>query len=158
LLLSVSNDPRDLHSFPTRRSSDLDGPSEVTKKLYQNRSSNTNKDWWPNRLDLGVLRQNSSLTSPMGVDFDYTEAFNTLDLEAIKKDINVMLTQSQDWWPADFGNYGPLFVRMAWHSSGTYRVGDGRGGTRMGLQRFAPQNSWPDNVGLDKARRLLWPI
>ena len=153
-----SSSNSNLAQCPYLNGSMVDGPSEVTKKLYQNRSSNTNKDWWPNRLDLGVLRQNSSLASPMGVDFDYTEAFNTLDLEAIKKDINAMLTQSQDWWPADFGNYGPLFVRMAWHSSGTYRVGDGRGGTRMGLQRFAPQNSWPDNVGLDKARRLLWPI
>lgn len=134
------------------------GPSEVTKKLYQNRTFNTTKEWWPNRLDLSVLRENSSLSNPMDPDFDYKKAFNSLDLEALKKDISEVLTQSQDWWPADFGNYGPLFVRMAWHSSGTYRIGDGRGGTRMGLQRFAPQNSWPDNVGLDKARRLLWPI
>lgn len=148
----------DLTQCPYLNGTMVDGPSEVTKKLYQNRSTNTNKDWWPNRLDLGVLRQNSSLSTPMSVDFDYAEAFNSLDLEAIKKDINEMLTQSQDWWPADFGNYGPLFVRMAWHSAGTYRTGDGRGGTRMGMQRFAPQNSWPDNVGLDKARRLLWPI
>ncbi|MEZ5174520.1 MAG: catalase/peroxidase HPI [Bacteroidia bacterium] len=117
-----------------------------------------NSDWWPNRLDLSVLRQHSELTNPMGKDFNYRAAFNSLDYEGLKKDIKAVLTQSQDWWPADFGNYGPLFIRMAWHSSGTYRTGDGRGGTRAGMQRFAPQNSWPDNVNLDKARRLLWPI
>lgn len=117
-----------------------------------------NSDWWPNRLNLDVLRQHSELTNPMGSNFNYTEAFNTLDYEAIKKDIEAVLTQSQEWWPADFGNYGPLFIRMAWHSAGTYRTGDGRGGTRAGMQRFAPQNSWPDNANLDKARRLLWPI
>ena len=116
------------------------------------------QDWWPNRLDLGMLRQNSSLSNPMSPDFNYVTAFNSLDYAAIKKDIQALLTQSQDWWPADFGNYGPLFIRMAWHSAGTYRTGDGRGGTRSGMERFAPQNSWPDNTNLDKARRLLWPI
>lgn len=117
-----------------------------------------NSDWWPNRLNLDVLRQHSELANPMGQDFNYTDAFKKLDYEAIKKDIQAVLTQSQDWWPADYGNYGPLFIRMAWHSAGTYRTGDGRGGTRAGMQRFAPQNSWPDNANLDKARRLLWPV
>lgn len=116
------------------------------------------QDWWPNRLDLGILRQNSTLSNPMDPSFNYVAAFNSLDYYAIKKDIQTLLTQSQDWWPADFGNYGPLFIRMAWHSAGTYRTGDGRGGTRSGMERFAPQNSWPDNTNLDKARRLLWPI
>jgi len=117
-----------------------------------------NDDWWPNRLNLDILRQNSSLSDPMGSGFSYEAAFKSLDYTAIKKDLTTLLTQSQDWWPADFGNYGPLFVRMAWHSAGTYRTGDGRGGTRAGMERFAPQNSWPDNANLDKARRLLWPI
>ncbi|TCC96803.1 catalase/peroxidase HPI [Pedobacter psychroterrae] len=117
-----------------------------------------NHDWWPNHLKLNILRQYSSLSNPVGVDFDYKAAFNSLDLEAVKKDLHALMTDSQDWWPADFGHYGPLFVRMAWHSAGTYRVGDGRGGAGMGQQRFAPLNSWPDNVSLDKARRLLWPI
>src|SRR6201991_3271584 len=117
-----------------------------------------NRDWWPNQLKLNILRQNSSLSDPMGEDFDYAEAFKSLDLEAVKKDLHALMTDSQDWWPADFGHYGPLFIRMAWHSAGTYRVGDGRGGAGSGQQRFAPLNSWPDNVSLDKARRLLWPI
>ncbi|MGN6421400.1 MAG: catalase/peroxidase HPI [Pseudobacter sp.] len=117
-----------------------------------------NRDWWPTQLKLGILRQNSSLSNPMGEDFNYAEAFNSLDLEAVKKDLHALMTDSQDWWPADFGHYGPLFIRMAWHSAGTYRVFDGRGGAGAGQQRFAPLNSWPDNVSLDKARRLLWPI
>ena len=121
-------------------------------------NGNDNEDWWPNRLNLDILRQNSSLSDPMGPTYSYKAAFNTLDYAAIKKDLTAVMTQSQDWWPADFGNYGPLFVRMAWHSAGTYRTGDGRGGTRSGMERFAPQNSWPDNANLDKARRLLWPI
>jgi catalase-peroxidase len=117
-----------------------------------------NHDWWPNQLKLSILRQNSSLSNPMGDDFNYAEAFKSLDLEAVKKDLHILMTDSQDWWPADFGHYGGLFIRMAWHSAGTYRVTDGRGGGGAGLQRFAPLNSWPDNVSLDKARRLLWPI
>ena len=117
-----------------------------------------NHDWWPGQLKLGILRQHSSLSNPMGEDFNYAEAFKHLDLEAVKKDLHALVTESQDWWPADFGHYGPLFIRMAWHSAGTYRVGDGRGGGGAGLQRFAPLNSWPDNVSLDKARRLLWPV
>ncbi|GAA0873911.1 catalase/peroxidase HPI [Wandonia haliotis] len=118
----------------------------------------TNKDWWPNQLNLSVLRQHSELSNPMGKDFDYEAAFNQLDYEALKNDLRNLMTDSQSWWPADFGHYGPLFIRMAWHSAGTYRTGDGRGGSREGQQRFAPLNSWPDNANLDKARRLLWPI
>lgn len=120
--------------------------------------ANSAKDWWPNKLNLEVLRQNSEKTNPMGQNFDYLKEFQTIDYFALKKDIAAVLTNSQDWWPADFGNYGPLFIRMAWHSAGTYRSGDGRGGSRAGQQRFAPLNSWPDNGNLDKARRLLWPI
>jgi catalase-peroxidase len=117
-----------------------------------------NNDWWPNQLKLNILRQHSSLSNPMGEKFNYAEAFKSLDLAAVKQDLTALMTDSQDWWPADFGHYGGLFIRMAWHSAGTYRVGDGRGGAGAGLQRFAPLNSWPDNVSLDKARRLLWPI
>ncbi len=117
-----------------------------------------NRDWWPNQLDLSVLRQHSALSDPMSAGFNYREAFRSLDYYAVKKDIEALMTSSQDWWPADWGNYGGLFIRMAWHSAGTYRTGDGRGGSREGQQRFAPINSWPDNANLDKARRLLWPI
>lgn len=122
------------------------------------RKTTNNADWWPNQLNLKVLRQHSTQSNPMGEDFDYAKAFDSLDLKALKKDLTDLMTQSEDWWPADFGHYGPLFIRMAWHSAGTYRTGDGRGGSRAGQQRFAPQNSWPDNANLDKARRLLWPI
>jgi len=118
----------------------------------------SNRDWWPNQLNLGILHQNSALSNPMGEAFRYAAEFKKLDFKALKQDLYALMTQSQDWWPADFGHYGPLFVRMAWHSAGTYRVGDGRGGAGTGQQRFAPLNSWPDNANLDKARRLLWPI
>ncbi|WP_213740659.1 catalase/peroxidase HPI [Bradyrhizobium sp. dw_411] len=117
-----------------------------------------NRDWWPQQLDLTILHQQSNLSDPMGEDFDYAKEFKTLDLNAVIKDLTALMTDSQDWWPADFGHYGPLFIRMAWHSAGTYRIGDGRGGAGAGQQRFAPLNSWPDNANLDKARRLLWPI
>src|SRR3954464_13083751 len=120
--------------------------------------AHTNRDWWPKQLDLGILHQNSGMSDPMGEGFDYAAEFMTLDLAAVKEDLVALMTDSQEWWPADFGHYGPLFIRMAWHSAGTYRIGDGRGGGGRGQQRFAPLNSWPDNANLDKARRLLWPI
>jgi len=118
----------------------------------------TNRDWWPNQLNLNVLHQHSALSDPMGEDFDYSKEFQSLDFAGVKEDLHAVMTDSQSWWPADFGHYGPLFVRMAWHSAGTYRIGDGRGGAGAGQQRFAPLNSWPDNASLDKARRLLWPV
>ncbi len=121
-------------------------------------AARANRDWWPNQLNLQVLHQHSPLSNPMGEAFDYAEEFKKLDIEALKRDLYALMTDSQEWWPADFGHYGPLFIRMAWHSAGTYRIGDGRGGAGAGQQRFAPLNSWPDNVNLDKARRLLWPI
>ena len=127
-------------------------PSPTTKR------PRTNQDWWPNQLDLQVLRQHSAQSTPMGADFDYAAEFSGLDLDALKRDMVEVMTTSQDWWPADYGHYGPLFIRMSWHSAGTYRIADGRGGGGQGAQRFAPINSWPDNASLDKARRLLWPI
>ncbi|MEN6354291.1 MAG: catalase/peroxidase HPI [Bacteroidales bacterium] len=130
----------------------------ATQKHSVGSSGTKNLDWWPNQLKLNILRQHSSLSDPMGKEFNYAEEFKSLDLKAVKNDLHKLMTSSQDWWPADFGHYGPLFIRMAWHSAGTYRTGDGRGGAGHGQQRFAPLNSWPDNVNLDKARRLLWPI
>src|SRR5712691_1160531 len=121
-------------------------------------TARSNRDWWPNQLNLQVLHQHSSLSNPMGTTFDYAKEFNSLDLNAVIKDLHALMTESQDWWPADYGHYGGLLIRMAWHAAGTYRIGDGRGGAGAGQQRFAPLNSWPDNVNLDKARRLLWPI
>ena len=117
-----------------------------------------NQHWWPNQLNLKVLHQNPPQSDPMGEDFNYAEAFKTVDLDALAQDVEEVMTTSQEWWPADYGHYGPLFIRMAWHSAGTYRIGDGRGGAASGTMRFAPLNSWPDNASLDKARRLLWPV
>jgi catalase-peroxidase len=130
----------------------------ATRKQNVGAGGTKNRDWWPDQLKLNTLRQHSSLSNPMGEDFNYAKEFKSLNLEALKKDLHKLMTDSQEWWPADFGHYGPLFIRMAWHSAGTYRTGDGRGGAGSGQQRFAPLNSWPDNVNLDKARRLLWPI
>jgi catalase-peroxidase len=135
-----------------------DGSNEEGHGFKMTGRAMSNQDWWPNQLDLEILHQNSAKSNPLGQDFDYAEEFSKLDLEAVKEDINEVMTTSQDWWPADWGNYGPLFIRMAWHSAGTYRVTDGRGGASDGTQRFAPLNSWPDNANLDKARRLLWPV
>lgn len=132
--------------------------TETTKRREELLRGPSNKDWWPNQLNLDILRQQGEKSNPLGNEFDYISEFRSLDYVALKKDIEKVLTESKDWWPADFGNYGPLFIRMSWHSAGTYRSGDGRGGSRSGQQRFAPQNSWPDNANLDKARRLLWPI
>ncbi|HPU15325.1 MAG TPA: catalase-peroxidase, partial [Polymorphobacter sp.] len=123
-----------------------------------NRVAMTNRDWWPNQLNLKMLHQNPPAADPLGADFDYAAAFKALDLHAVVADLTALMTDSQDWWPADYGHYGPFFIRMAWHSAGTYRIADGRGGAGNGTQRFAPLNSWPDNVSLDKARRLLWPV
>ncbi len=130
----------------------------VTGGSNTNFGSMSNRKWWPNQLNLKILHQNCSVSDPMGKDFDYAEEFRSLDLDAVRNDLYALMTDSQDWWPADYGHYGPLFIRMAWHSAGTYRTGDGRGGASSGTQRFAPLNSWPDNANLDKARRLLWPI
>jgi len=157
------------HSNPARtgetltRSASAESTAEASTETKAQEAhvigmGSSNRDWWPNQLNLNVLRQHSSLSDPMGEDFNYAEAFKSLDYEALKKDLTDLMTDSQDWWPADFGHYGGLFIRMAWHSAGTYRTGDGRGGSRAGQQRFAPINSWPDNANLDKARRLLWPI
>jgi catalase-peroxidase len=135
-----------------------DGTCPVAGVTHRDPLGTSNRDWWPNQLNLRALRQNSAKSDPMGGEFDYAAEFNALDLGAVKKDLVELMTSSRDWWPADYGHYGPLFIRMAWHSAGTYRISDGRGGAGAGMQRFAPLNSWPDNANLDKARRLLWPV
>jgi catalase-peroxidase len=142
----------------TRSVSESENPAIPAPTPKTDRRPRTNKDWWPNQLDLSVLHNHSHLSNPMEEDFDYAEKFATLDVEALKRDLIELMTKSQDWWPADYGHYGPLFIRMTWHAAGTYRIADGRGGGGEGQQRFAPLNSWPDNANLDKARRLLWPL
>ncbi len=149
--------------FPTEQEQKLAGEAKCpftngARKHTTMAGIPTNADWWPNQLNLKILHQRSPLSDPMGESFDYAKEFKSLDLDAVIKDLHALMTTSQSWWPADYGHYGPLFIRMAWHSAGTYRIGDGRGGAGSGAQRFAPLNSWPDNVSLDKARRLLWPI
>ena len=141
----------------TRSVSESENPA-IPSPTPRTAQPRTNKDWWPNQLDLSVLHAHSPRSNPMGEDFDYAAEFATLDVDALKRDMTELMTSSQDWWPADYGHYGGLFIRMSWHAAGTYRIADGRGGGGQGAQRFAPLNSWPDNVSLDKARRLLWPI
>src|SRR3989449_10491003 len=141
----------------TERGSESKNPAMPSPTAQRTRPR-TNKDWWPNQLDISVLRGHSPRSNPMGEDFNYAEEFKTLDVEALKRDLMALMTNSQDWWPADYGHYGPFFIRMTWHAAGTYRIHDGRGGGGSGMQRFAPLDSWPDNANLDKARRLLWPI
>src|ERR1700752_2325573 len=133
-------------------------PTEAQCPVAHGARRYTNADWWPNQLDLRILHPHSPLSEPMGKEFNYAEEFKSLNLDAVIKDLHALMTTSQDWWPADFGHYGGLFIRMAWHSAGTYRIADGRGGAGAGQQRFAPLGSWPDNAKLDKARRLLWPL
>ena len=151
----------ELH-HPNAEVGEMNEPEAAKCPVAHDRSTRpggtSNEEWWPNRLNLKVLAKNPAVANPLGEDFDYAAAFNSLDLAAVKADIAAVLTDSQDWWPADFGHYGPFMIRMAWHSAGTYRVHDGRGGAGAGQQRFAPLNSWPDNGNLDKARRLLWPV
>lgn len=157
-LVSCSTSTTEKQHAETEKEGSCPFGFDKTHKKEQIKQAKKNRDWWPHQLHLNVLAQNSALTNPMGKNFSYAEAYDKLDYKQLKADLKKLMTDSQEWWPADYGHYGPLFIRMAWHSAGTYRTGDGRGGTRMGLQRFAPQNSWPDNANLDKARRLLWPI
>ncbi|HEV7720826.1 MAG TPA: catalase/peroxidase HPI [Iamia sp.] len=146
------------NTSPTRSASESENPAIDSPQPATDRRPHTNKDWWPDRLDLSVLHQHTERVNPLGADFDYAEAFAAVDVDALKEDVRAVLTDSKDWWPADFGHYGGLFIRLSWHAAGTYRISDGRGGAGQGMQRFAPLNSWPDNASLDKARRLLWPV
>jgi catalase-peroxidase len=156
--MSENHDPVVAEGPTPEAASEEAGGCPVVHGLTDPTSGDPNRDWWPNRLNLKILAKNPAVANPLGEEFDYAEAFKTLELAAVKRDIAAVLTESKDWWPADFGHYGPLMIRMAWHGAGTYRISDGRGGAGSGQQRFAPLNSWPDNVSLDKARRLLWPV
>jgi catalase-peroxidase len=156
--MSENHDPTVVEGATPEAGAAESGGCPVVPGLTQPTMGDANYEWWPNKLNLKILAKNPAVANPLGADFNYAKAFSSLDLAAVKRDIAEVLTTSQDWWPADFGNYGPLMIRMAWHSAGTYRIGDGRGGAGAGQQRFAPINSWPDNVSLDKARRLLWPV
>src|SRR5689334_23034269 len=153
----VTTDPHTPEAAERTGGASAEGCPVVHGRVHPTQGD-ANSEWWPNRLNLKILAKNPSVIDPMGDGFDYAAEFNSLDLAAVKADIAAVLTDSKDWWPADYGNYGPLMIRMAWHSAGTYRISDGRGGAGAGQQRFAPLNSWPDNASLDKARRLLWPI
>src|SRR5215469_4392114 len=156
--MSENHDPVVAEGSTPEAASEQAGGCPVVHGLTDPTSGDPNRDWWPNRLNLKILAKNPPVTNPLGEDFNYAEAFGSLDLAAVKRDIAAVMTDSKDWWPADFGHYGPLMIRMAWHGAGTYRISDGRGGAGAGQQRFAPVNSWPDNGNLDKARRLLWPV
>src|ERR1043166_7936432 len=153
--LGVKTTAREEPAVPDRSESENPVIPSPTPEGHRPR---TNKDWWPNQLDLSVLHPHSPRANPMGDDFNYADEFKKLDIDALKRDLIQVMTTSQDWWPADYGHYGPLLIRMTWHAAGTHRIADGRGGGGEGAQRFAPLNSWPDNASLDKARRLLWPI
>jgi catalase-peroxidase len=151
-------DNNEMHNSQAGKCPVSHGQTKEDSAITTTKVGTTNKDWWPNQLNLHLLQQHNRKSNPMGEDFDYAEEFKKLDYYALKQDLRDLMTDSQDWWPADYGHYGPLFIRMSWHAAGTYRTGDGRGGGATGSQRFAPLNSWPDNASLDKARRLLWPI
>ena len=156
--MSDENLPIDTQTVERNMNDEVDGGCPMGDRFKHPTEGGGNQDWWPNSLNLKVLRKHPAVANPLDADFDYAAAVATIDVEELTRDVDAIMTDSKDWWPADFGHYGGLFIRMAWHSAGTYRVSDGRGGAGAGMQRFAPLNSWPDNASLDKARRLLWPV